>query len=245
MATAVDAGAIKSNPVIGVRIGGRTNREMLFLDAGQVSRLAEAAERIRPGAGTLVLLLSYGGMRWGEAVALRRRNCDLLRSRITIEESASEVNGHIHLGPTKTHQDRVIVLPGSLRARLAAHMAERIDADPNALLFPDNAGGVLRNSNWRIRVWQPACREAGMPRGLRIHDLRHTAASLMVSAGANVKAVQKALGHASASMTLDRYSHIFTDDLEALATRLDQVLSRANASSTRPPGPHALVDLSA
>ena len=58
------------------------------------------------------------------------------------------------------------------------------------------------------------------------HDLRHTAASLAVSAGANVKAVQKMLGHASAAMTLDIYADLFDDDLEAVATALDQARSR-------------------
>lgn len=90
-------------------------------------------------------------------------------------------------------------------------------------MFTDSVGGPLRNSNWRHRVWKPACEAAGMPGGLRIHDLRHTAASLMVSTGANVKAVQRQLGHAKASMTLDRYSHLFTDDLEAMAERLEAV----------------------
>lgn len=58
------------------------------------------------------------------------------------------------------------------------------------------------------------------------HDLRHTAASLAVSAGANVKAVQKMLGHASAELTLDVYSDLFDDDLEAVATALDQARSQ-------------------
>ena len=63
-------------------------------------------------------------------------------------------------------------------------------------------------------------------RGLTPHELRHTAASLAVSAGANVKAVQRMLGHASAAMTLDRYADLFDDDLDAVAERLD-ALGRA------------------
>jgi integrase len=69
-----------------------------------------------------------------------------------------------------------------------------------------------------------------MPEGLRIHDLRHTAASLLVSAGANVKVVQRHLGHSTATQTLDRYAHLFTEDLEAVADRLDQVWAAGNAS---------------
>ncbi|MDT5273932.1 MAG: hypothetical protein QOG95_864, partial [Mycobacterium sp.] len=70
-----------------------------------------------------------------------------------------------------------------------------------------------------------AVTESGIPRATP-HDLRHTAASLAVSAGANVKAVQKMLGHASATMTLDICADLFDDDLEAVATALDQARSR-------------------
>jgi integrase len=60
------------------------------------------------------------------------------------------------------------------------------------------------------------------------HDLRHTAASLAVSAGANVKAVQRMLGHASAAMTLDVYADLFDDDLEAVATALHDARARSS-----------------
>lgn len=65
------------------------------------------------------------------------------------------------------------------------------------------------------------------------HDLRHTAASLAIAAGANVKAVQRMLGHASAAMTLDVYAGLFGDDLEAVADRLDEAASAARADSVR------------
>lgn len=68
---------------------------------------------------------------------------------------------------------------------------------------------------------------AKLPR-LTPHDLRHTAASLAVSAGANVKAVQKMLGHASAAMTLDVYADLFDDDLDAVAVALDHAASLAS-----------------
>ncbi len=69
------------------------------------------------------------------------------------------------------------------------------------------------------------------------HDLRHTAASLAVSAGANVKAVQRMLGHASATMTLDTYADLFDDDLDAVAERLDVALMLASVGGmwARPP----------
>ncbi len=231
---AVDTGALRANPARGVRVNGNSDRVMLFLDASQVARLADEADSVEDGSGTLVYLLAFGGLRWGEAAALRRGRCDLLRSQIHVRESVSEVRGELHFGDTKTGKNRVIIVPGFLRDRLAAHMANDPAAGVGAFVFADSKEGPLRNSNWRHRVWRPACEAAGMPEGLRIHDLRHTAASLAVSAGANVKAVQRMLGHSTASQTLDRYSHLFTEDLEALADRLDAVFSQHNASYARP-----------
>jgi integrase len=81
-------------------------------------------------------------------------------------------------------------------------------------------------------MFDRAAREAGLT-GLTPHDLRHTAASLAVSSGANVKAVQRLLGHASAAMTLDVYASLFDDDLDALAERLDEAAVRARADFLR------------
>jgi integrase len=81
-------------------------------------------------------------------------------------------------------------------------------------------GKPLRNLNFRRDVFDRAASDAGLS-GLTPHELRHTAASLAVSAGANVKAVQRMLGHASAAMTLDVYSGLFEDDLDGVAERLN------------------------
>jgi integrase len=76
-------------------------------------------------------------------------------------------------------------------------------------------------SHSRQSWWLTALREAGLER-LTPHDLKHTAASLAVSAGANVKALQRMLGHKSASMTLDTYADLFEDDLSNVAERLNE-----------------------
>jgi integrase len=96
------------------------------------------------------------------------------------------------------------------------------------LVFTDMRGGVLRNSNWRARVFAPAVKKCqkfdeSFPT-ITPHDLRHTAASLAISAGANVKAVQRMLGHAKASMTLDVYADLFDTDLDAVAVELDAAI---------------------
>ena len=98
------------------------------------------------------------------------------------------------------------------------------DKLPDALLFPGPDGAYMRrtrtdksSSGW----FAGAVRRAGIPR-VTPHDLRHTAASLAISSGANVKAVQRMLGHKSAAMTLDTYSGLFPDDLDAVASALDR-----------------------
>jgi integrase len=87
-------------------------------------------------------------------------------------------------------------------------------------VFTNSSGGVLDNTNFRRNVFSPAVRLLGLE-PFTPHDLRHATASLAVSAGANVKAVQRLLGHASAAMTLDIYAALFDDDLDDVAHRLD------------------------
>jgi integrase len=115
-------------------------------------------------------------------------------------------------------------LPEFLLTHLARQCEERKRGD---LLFPGDDGGHLKRPHPTSGWFARAVAESGIPRATP-HDLRHTAASLAVSAGANVKAVQKMLGHASAAMTLDIYANLFDDDLEAVATALHDARAREN-----------------
>ena len=110
-----------------------------------------------------------------------------------------------------------------LADELAALMVGKSRED---LAFTSSEGSTLRVSKWRPRVLAPAvARLAATPPGFPVvtaHDLRHTAASLAISAGANPKAVQTMLGHASAVLTLDTYADLFPDDLELVSVALDE-----------------------
>ena len=217
-------GLIARNPCDRVKAPAVRDRRQLFLTAGEVSRLAAAAEARSPGAGTLVTFLSYSGLRWGEAVALRWGAVN--GRRVRVREAVTEVQGRLEWGTPKSHEARPVILP----AFVADALGE--PGQPEALVFTAPRGGPLRNSNFRAQVWSDrtdtngrlipgAVTEAGLPDGLHIHDLRHTAATLAISAGASIKAVQRMLGHASAAMTLDRYGHLYEEDLETLAERMD------------------------
>src|SRR5215212_95584 len=122
-------------------------------------------------------------------------------------------------GTPKSHAARSVPIPSFLVVELATLVAELPQA---SLVFTTWRGKPLRNLNFRRDVFDRAASDAGLAR-LTPHELRHTAASLAVSAGANVKAVQRMLGHASAAMTLDVYSGLFDDDLDGVAERLNAV----------------------
>jgi integrase len=239
LAAAVDGGRLARNPAAGVRLPKRVEREMLFLDAGQVEQLADA---IGPHYRALVYFLAYTGLRFGEAVALRIKRLDLLRGRCEVVESATEVGSALVWGPTKTDERRTVRLPRFLAELLGEHLAGR-PADPDALVFTAPQGGPLRERKFLHGQLKPAARRAGLPATLRAHDFRHTAASLLIRQGASVKAVQKTLGHKSAVMTLDRYGHLWPDELEDLADRLDRARAAAVATEVWPQRGPAVVQL--
>lgn len=95
------------------------------------------------------------------------------------------------------------------------------------LAFPAPSRGLLRYRAARVSWFDPAVVDPGVASGSHPHELHHTVASLAISAGANVVAVQRMLGHASAKVTLDTYADLFPDDLDAVAIRLDQARARA------------------
>jgi len=219
------AAVVKSPPV---RAG-----EPRFLDATQLTALADAAEQVSPGSGLVVDVLGWVGLRFGEAVALRASRVDVAAGRITVAEAATELDGRLVFGTPKSHRSRVVAVPRFLADRLADRLAE---VNGDGLVFTAPRGGPLHGSNWRRRVWAPAVAAAGADPKLRPHDLRHSAASLMIATGGSIKAVQRQLGHASASMTLDRYGHLYPDDLDALAVALDA--TRATVSPNAAPRGH-------
>lgn len=221
---------IPRNPARGTKVPRKKGKPRVYLTHDQVQRLA--ATSAHPA---LLLTLAYTGLRWGEATGLRVRNLNEMRRRLTVEENAVLAGAHIHVGTPKTHRKRSVPYPPFLGRLLAA---EARGKGPGSLLFGDGATHMrLPNSvdGWfaaavrRIQAEDEAAADAAkaerrevppvMPR-VTPHDLRHTAASLAISAGANVKAVQRMLGHASAAMTLDTYADLFDDDLDTVAESL-------------------------
>jgi len=181
----------------------------------------------------LTLLLGWTCVRFGEAAGLRVDAIDPLRRRLRVSVAVAEVRGLIIVGTPKTHAARTVALPGFLAPILGEYLGM---VGREGLAFPDSEGGPIRVTNWNRRTFTPTARSVGLvPPTLRVHDLRHTAASLMISSGAGVKVVQQQLGLRTATLTLDRYAHLFPSELDALSTALDGLRARTPADSVRTP----------
>lgn len=215
LADAVRDRLLPRNPADGMKLPRKKRKAHVYLTHVQVDSLAAAAGEYQ----ALVLLLAYTGVRWGEAIALRVRDLQLLRKRpsVLLNENAVEVGADMIVDAPKGNKRRSVPVPKFLVPYLARR-CESLGRD--ALVFHGPDGKYLGRSHTDSGWFDKAVAAAKIPR-VTPHDLRHTAASLAVSAGANVKAVQRMLGHASAAMTLDVYADLFDDDLEAVATALD------------------------
>lgn len=222
-----------SNPAREVKTPKKTRKSKPYLTHVQVERLAVASKY-----PDFIRFLAYTGLRWGEATGLKVKHVDTNRRRVMIEENAVIVNGHIHVGTPKTHERRMVPYPEFLDNSVLERCKGK---GTESLLWPANEGGYLRPGNMASGWFAAAVKRARdqgkdavqssalehyrdvplMPK-VTPHDLRHTAASLAISAGANVKAVQRMLGHASAAMTLDTYADLFDDDLDEVAVALSR-----------------------
>lgn len=207
---------LSTNPARGVNLPRKTKKARSYLTHDQVGALAEGCG----DRATLILLLAYTGLRWGEVTALRVKHLDVLRRRVSVTENAVAYGRNIHVGTPKTHETRSVPFPRFLAEPLATLCDGKSRDD---LLFGEGLEHVIRphtstgKTSWFIRGLSAAGLEP-----MTIHDLRHTAASLAIASGANVKAVQRMLGHASAAMTLDTYADLFDDDLDAVSEALDR-----------------------
>jgi integrase len=218
LASAVDGGRLARNVAAGVKPPKVQRREMHFLTAVQVEVLADAIEE---PYSVLIRFAAYTGLRPCELVALKVGRLDLLRCSVRVAEAAPEVAGQLEWGGVKTHEARTVRFPRSLAEEVGAYLADRPHG-PDDLVFTAPRGGPLRESKFVPSRFKPALTEASrrimaagtdacgvLPEGLRSYDLRHTCASLLIAQGASVKAVQAHLGHATASITLDTYGHLF------------------------------------
>src|SRR5580658_9855822 len=223
--SAVEEGVMATNPCSAVRLPRVERTEMRYLAPAEVSRLADA---IDPRYRAVVLLGAYGGLRAGELFGLRVPRLDLPAQRLDVVEQVVEVSGNLHFGAPKTKAGRRSVpLPAVVCDALTEHLRQWPRDD---LVFTAPDGGPVRLASWRSRFFKRAVDAAGVA-PLRVHDLRHTAVSLWIAAGASPREIASRAGHTSVSIVLDRYGHL----LPGSESRVNDELDRLAAPSATTP----------
>jgi integrase len=159
------------------------------------------------------------GMREGELLALKWSAVDLDHARLQVRATVKRTPQGFVMSEAKTARGRrqlrlTPTVVRSLRQHQARQMEERQAVGPawedNNLVFPNGLGRPMEHGNLLRRYFWPLLRKAGLPR-IRFHDLRNTAATLLLLGGINPKIVSEMLGHASVAITLDLYSHVLPD----------------------------------
>ena len=225
LAAAVTEGLIVSNPCLSAKKPKERHREMVTMTAEQTRALLSVGDTLPVGP---FLHLALGtGCRVSELLALQWADCDLDTEpvAITIRRSLTwtRAGGFATKPPKSAASNRPIALPSH-----AANALRKLAASPlkdSTLVFATRTGSYLARANARRAVLNAASKVPGLPKGLRLHDLRHTHASLLLSGGASVKAVARRLGHANAAVTLRVYAHCLPGDDSALAGRFAAILA--------------------
>lgn len=208
---AVKAGEMPANPAAGTRLPRGEKAEMCFLTHDEFDVFWGCfTERWRP----LINFMVASGARLGELNALKPS--DVNRERCTVHIGKSRKRTYdgtgYEIGATKTKRSNRTI-------SIERDFLDALDYT-QAYLFTNTVGKPIEASSFRNNVWYPAVKKAnalGMVKKPRIHDMRHTCASWMISGGASMLAVQRHLGHESISTTVNLYSHLDTKDAEAAA----------------------------
>jgi integrase len=243
LADAVEDGLIRSNPAAGAhKLGRDAAPEMLTWSKEELRRFLDAVQNDRDYG--LWRLAAQTGMRRGELLGLRWRDVDLDGARLSVRQQLVRAGTEVAQGPPKTAAGRrLIALDVGTVAALCAHRAlveeERARCGPayhdHDLVFcrPD---GHPEDPDVVSERFQAAIGGARAPR-IRLHDLRHTHATLLLKARVHPKIVQERLGHASITITLDRYSHVIEGLQAEAATKIGELVDgRVRKRSTRQPG---------
>jgi integrase len=223
LAFAVADARIQHNVAASVRrpTSGRARREGQALTLDELRVLIEAC---RGRYRDVVPVLALAGLRWGELAGLQVGDRVSipgpgLRLRRTV--LASGGGGALYVDTLKSNRGRTVPLVLDLVPIVDRWSSGKA---PDAWLFEALHGGPLRESNWKRSVgWSAATAAAGL-QGFRVHDLRHTAASVWLAARADPKVVQRVLGHATASMTMDLYGHLMDANLWEAARAIGGIL---------------------
>jgi len=211
-------------------------KEMKTLDDYQVRQLIQAAEGSR--FQILFWIAVTTGLRQGELLGLKWSDVDWQTGRVQIQRQVQRRKGQglVFCEPKSASGRRVITLGKATVEKLREHKEKQYQEKVLAgekwqdynLIFPSPIGTPLDSSNV-MKVYKKCLEKAGLP-NLRFHDLRHTAATLMLQQGINPKIVQERLGHSDISLTLNTYSHVLPSMQEEAAEKMDELLTLVEVS---------------
>ena len=225
LGAAVDKDMIAFNPAARVRKPKAVKPEITPLDADQVSAFLDAAREDRLFAFYILGLDT--GARPGELFALQWRDIDFDRGRVTIKKSlALNADGILEVKAVKTPKGRrQIRLSSVTLSALQDHRKAMLaEGHAAATVFCTTTGGYIDIKNLHRNSFKPILKRAGLP-DIRLYDLRHTCATLLMLAGENAKVVSERLGHSTAVMTLDVYSHVLEGMQQQAAVKMDLILN--------------------
>ena len=199
-----------------------TKRPMQVLTAAEADRLLKCAKDDRLYA--LYVQAITTGMRQGELLGLHWSDVDLESGHVSVQYTLSEVNGSLNRTEPKTAKSRRLIdLPSMAVTALKEHRKRMLaEGHPGPWVFSGTSGQPLWKSNLIYHSFKPLLAKANLP-NIRFHDLRHTAATLLLAEGINPKIVQERLGHSQISLTLDTYSHVLPTMQREAASRLDKL----------------------
>ncbi|HTX00183.1 MAG TPA: tyrosine-type recombinase/integrase [Acidimicrobiales bacterium] len=224
MSSAVRNEKLGKSPCVGIKLPETTRRRKLILDPAM---LAQLAEKLAPD-GAMAYVGAALGLRWGEVAGLRVDDVDLDNAVVSVghQRTRGEHGRMVEGAPKSAAGVRTLAMPAGLVAILRDHLEARgiSELDHGAYLFAGSKGGPLHYSNWRRRVWVPACRALGLPDGFRFHDLRGMNATLLIKTGADVKTTQTRLGHSSPQVTLGLYAEATSEGDRRAAAAIDAEL---------------------
>jgi len=252
LAAAVDDRRLVRNPAERLPLPKIDVEEMRIITPSQVGQLVDVIDE---RYSTWVTTAVHTGLRFGELAALRRGRVDLLRRRVEVVETVVEVRGHHHFGPPKTKAGRRSVPVSPVLAELLTTYSAGMGPSDLLFTAPDGGairGSLFRrriwqqatiatglgemvpctffNSNGTVGSCALCKREPKKPRGphyvgLRPHDLRHTAVSYWIAAGASPKEVAVWAGHSSVITLFDRYGHLLPGQEDRVTSALDAMFA--------------------
>jgi integrase len=227
------------NPAGLVQLPKQDRKEMCALTPGQSAQFLVALKADRYSA--LFALALSTGMRPEEYLGLRWIDVDLVKATVTVRRALvwrTKGGGWYFTEPKTSRSRRTIPVPASMIAALVDHKRQQSEErlklgsewQDNGLVFTTSLGSPLNISNLTAKHFKPALKRAGLPNTIRLYDLRHTCATLLLGAGENPKVVSERLGHASITLTLDVYSHVLPDMQKAASDKLENLLFKRSGT---------------